>query len=215
MTKTEIATAEKPNSGGGDAGELEPGPSTRCKRCTTIIQNEELDKNLRVCPHCQFHIRIGARERIHSLVELNSFEELDADMMSVELLHFTGIEAYASRLALNQSATGQKDAIITGIGKIGEHRVCLGALDFGFLGTIFGTRDLVFAGWTLRRGRVSERDTTSDSERAADAIIGTPGCMVRRGRNSISVYGGHGSRFTHSPPTLWVMVGRRPDFDWH
>lgn len=121
------------------AVELGLGRSIRCKRCTAMVLNEELDKNLKVCPHCQFHFRMAARERIHSLVEPNSFEELDADITSMELLHFTGIEPYASKLALNQSTTGLKDAIITGIGKLGEHRVCLGALDFGFLGGSMGS----------------------------------------------------------------------------
>lgn len=120
-------------------GNMQPGSSTQCKRCTGMVLTEDLVKNLKVCPHCQFHFRIGAKERIHSLAEPNSFEELDAEIMSMEMLHFAGVEGYASRLAREHSATGQKDAILTGIGKIGVHRVCLGALDFGFLGGSMGS----------------------------------------------------------------------------
>jgi len=55
-----------------------------------MVFDKELDENLKVCPKCQFHFPIGARERIHSLVETCSFEEMDADMMSVDVLSFHG-----------------------------------------------------------------------------------------------------------------------------
>jgi acetyl-CoA carboxylase carboxyl transferase subunit beta len=72
-------------------------------------------------------------------VETCSFEELDAEMTSVDVLGFTGVATYSSKLADNQKKTGQKDAVVTGIGTIGEHRVALGVMDFSFLGGSMGS----------------------------------------------------------------------------
>src|SRR5204863_2115846 len=79
------------------------------------------------------------RERIHSLVETCTFEEMDAQMSSVDVLHFTGVASYTSKLDKYQEETGLKDAVITGLCKIGEHRVALGVMDFKFLGGSMGS----------------------------------------------------------------------------
>ena len=72
---------------------------TKCPSCESLILRQELDDNLKVCPKCGHHLPIGARERIHSLVETCSFEEMDADMESVDILKFTGAASYEAKLA--------------------------------------------------------------------------------------------------------------------
>jgi acetyl-CoA carboxylase carboxyl transferase subunit beta len=104
-----------------------------------MVFDKELDENQKVCAHCQYHFPIGARERIHSLVETCMFEEMDADMTSVDVLEFTGVAAYTDKLQAYQKSTGLKDAVITGICKIGEHRTALGVMDFSFLGGSMGS----------------------------------------------------------------------------
>jgi acetyl-CoA carboxylase carboxyl transferase subunit beta len=138
---TETTFVKKPRiaSGKSKKREIPEGLWTKCKQCDTMVFDKELDENLKVCPKCEYHFRIGARERIHSLVETCSFEELDADMLSVDVLNFTGVATYESKLADYQKSTGQKDAVVTGIGKIGEHRVGLGVMDFNFLGGSMGS----------------------------------------------------------------------------
>lgn len=111
----------------------------KCKNCQAMIYDKELDENLKVCPKCEFHFSIGARERINALVETCSFEEMDADMISVDALQFTGVAAYTKKLDEYQKATGLKDAVITGIGMIGSERVALGVMDFSFLGGSMGS----------------------------------------------------------------------------
>src|SRR6266446_9362823 len=139
----ETAFLKKPKLGGGKSRkrEIPEGLWTKCRnpKCEAMVFDKELDENLKVCPKCQFHFPIGARERIHSLVETCSFEEMDAEMMSVDVLNFTGVSTYASKLIDYQKSTGQKDAVITGIGKIGEHRLGLGVMDFTFLGGSMGS----------------------------------------------------------------------------
>ncbi len=133
--------ARKPKLGGGKSKkrEIPEGLWTKCPKCTTMVFDKELDENLKVCTHCQYHFPIGARERIHSLVETCTFEQMDADMSSVDVLNFTGAASYISKLEKYQQSTGLKDAVITGVGKLGDHRLALGVMDFSFLGGSMGS----------------------------------------------------------------------------
>lgn len=119
--------------------EIPEGLWTKCPKCSVMLYDRELDENLKTCLHCQHHFPITARERINSLVETCSFEEMDGEMASVDILGFTGMASYASKLEEYQKSTGLKDAVITGIGRIDEHRVALGVMDFGFLGGSMGS----------------------------------------------------------------------------
>src|SRR5215469_12430543 len=119
--------------------EIPEGLWTKCPKCSTMVFDKELDEILKVCPHCQHHFPISSRERIHSLVETCTFEEMDADMTSKDVLQFTGVASYAVKLEKYQQETGLKDAVITGLCKIGEHRAALGVMDFKFLGGSMGS----------------------------------------------------------------------------
>lgn len=136
---TSFAKKPKMSSGKSKKREIPEGLWTKCPKCSTMVFDKELDENLKVCPRCQHHFPIGARERVHSLVETCSFEEMDAEMTSKDILAFTGVATYASKLSEYQKSTGQKDAIITGIARIGNHRVALGVMDFSFLGGSMGS----------------------------------------------------------------------------
>ncbi len=115
--------------------EIPEGLWIKCPACEEMVFDKELDENLQVCPKCHFHLPIASRERIHSLVETCSFEEMDAEMTSVDVLKFT---SYKSKLERDRKATMLRDAVVTGIGKIGPHSVALGVMDFRFLGGSMG-----------------------------------------------------------------------------
>ena len=119
--------------------EIPEGLWTKCPKCSSMVYDKELDENLKVCPKCSYHFPIGSRERIHALVETCSFEEMDANMTSVDPLKFTGKIPYPERIQAHQKSTGLKDAVITGVGKIGRHRVALGVMDFNFIAASLGS----------------------------------------------------------------------------
>jgi len=119
--------------------DIPEGLWTKCKKCGVMMYDKELDDNLKVCPKCQYHFPIAARERIHALVETCSFEESDASMESVDVLQFTGASSYTSKLQQYQKTTHLKDAVCTGIGRMDRYRVALGVMDFGFLGGSMGS----------------------------------------------------------------------------
>src|SRR4029078_8705190 len=97
--------------------EIPEGLWTKCPKCETMVFDKELDANLKVCPKCQHHFPTGAREPIHSLVETCTFEEMSPEMTSVDVLGFTGVATYTSKLAAYQKSTSLKDAVVTGIAK--------------------------------------------------------------------------------------------------
>jgi len=132
---------KKPKLGGGRSKkrDIPEGLWTKCPKCETMVFDKELDENLKVCPKCNHHFPIGSRERIHSLVETCTFEEMDAQMTSTDVLGFTGVATYTSKLESHQKRTSLKDAVVTGICKIGEDRAALGVMDFSFLGGSMGS----------------------------------------------------------------------------
>lgn len=119
--------------------DIPEGLWVKCVKCSTMLYDKELDENLKVCHHCNYHFPISARERIHSLVETCSFEEMDADLTSVDILNFTGVTSYSAKLEENQNSAKMKDAILTGVGRIGHCRLALGVMDFNFLGGSMGS----------------------------------------------------------------------------
>ncbi len=138
---TTASFTKKPKLGSAKSKkrEIPEGLWTKCPKCSTMVFDKELDENLKVCPRCQYHFAIVARERIHSLVETCTFEEMNAGMTSVDVLQFTGVASYTNKLAEYQKSTGLKDSVITGLCKIGEHRAALGVMDFSFLGGSMGS----------------------------------------------------------------------------
>jgi acetyl-CoA carboxylase carboxyl transferase subunit beta len=112
---------------------------TKCPSCGEVITQTELQQNLQVCPRCQHHMTLGARERIESLADEGSFQEHDAGMLSVDSLKFRGVATYQDRLETYRKKTGLKDAVITGDAKIGGRPVGLAVMDFNFIAATMGS----------------------------------------------------------------------------
>lgn len=112
---------------------------TKCPSCGEVLTKGELEQNLQVCPKCQHHLTLGARERIKSLVDAGSFKERDADLLSVDSLKFRGVATYEDRLETYRRKTGLKDAVITGDAKLGGHGIGLAVMDFNFIAATMGS----------------------------------------------------------------------------
>jgi acetyl-CoA carboxylase carboxyl transferase subunit beta len=143
IAHTQTAFTKKPKLGSAKSKikkrDIPEGLWVKCPTCETMIFDKELDENLKVCSKCNHHFPIGSRERIHSLVETCTFEEMDASMTSVDVLNFKGASTYKSKLDAYKKNTTLKDAVVTGLCKIGDHRAALGVMDFNFLGGSMGS----------------------------------------------------------------------------
>src|SRR5260221_14427744 len=77
--------------------EMPEGLWQKCPECGEVIHNLELSQNLKVCPKCDHHFTYSARERIENLIDEGTFEEFDSNLLSVDVLKFTGVASYSER----------------------------------------------------------------------------------------------------------------------
>ncbi|MEW6214235.1 MAG: acetyl-CoA carboxylase, carboxyltransferase subunit beta [Nitrospirota bacterium] len=111
----------------------------KCDSCKEIVYKKEIDKNLKVCPKCNYHFRISARERLKLLVDEGSFIELDEDLISGDPLNFKDTVSYKDRIQENQKKSGLKEAVISGDALIKGYPVNLVVMDFSFMGGSMGS----------------------------------------------------------------------------
>lgn len=133
------ATGTAPASGSDAAGKSvrTEGLWIKCLGCRSVIWKAELEANLNVCPKCQHHFKIGARQRIDLLLE-PGYELVDTGLRSTDPLNFTDVKPYKQRLQAAQQQTGLNDAILNAVGKLGPHAVVLSAMEYGFIGGSMG-----------------------------------------------------------------------------
>jgi acetyl-CoA carboxylase carboxyl transferase subunit beta len=119
--------------------EMPEGLWQKCPDCGEVIHNLELVQNLKVCPKCDFHFTLPAKERIDNLIDPGTFIEFDSNMLSVDVLSFKGVATYGDRLKSYQEKTGLKDAVLTGFGNLQNKAVAVAAMDFNFLAATMGS----------------------------------------------------------------------------
>jgi len=120
-------------------GKIPEGLWVKCDGCKEIVYKKEIDRNLKVCPKCNYHFRISARERLKLLVDDGSFLEIDETLVSVDPLNFKDKISYKDRLQEKQKATGLKEAVISGDALIKGYPVSLVIMDFSFMGGSMGS----------------------------------------------------------------------------
>jgi acetyl-CoA carboxylase carboxyl transferase subunit beta len=130
----------------GNAGEASPPKSKfpsgvwiKCKGCNEPLFAAELERNLMVCPKCEYHFPLGAYKRIELLTDEDSFEEHDADLVPVDVLDFADKKPYPRRLADTAQKVGVKEAVVTGLGTMEGISVSVAAMEFGFIGGSMGS----------------------------------------------------------------------------
>ncbi|MEW6682281.1 MAG: acetyl-CoA carboxylase, carboxyltransferase subunit beta [Nitrospirota bacterium] len=111
----------------------------KCNHCREIIYRKELERNLRVCPKCDYHFPITVDERIALLLDEGSFKEWDGDLAPTDPLGFRDTQKYRDRLKAAQEQTGRRDALISGTGTIEGQTVALCVFHFGFMGGSMGS----------------------------------------------------------------------------
>lgn len=109
--------------------EVPEGLMTKCPSCRTIMYTKDLKKNLSVCRTCGHHHRMGAWERIESLIDEGTFKEMDADVVGGNPL---GFPDYEGKLEKDREKTGLKEACVSGEGEMSGYSVVLAVMDPDF-----------------------------------------------------------------------------------
>jgi acetyl-CoA carboxylase carboxyl transferase subunit beta len=110
---------------------------TKCEACKAVLWKADLEANLQVCPKCGKHFRLGARERVASLLE-PGFEFVDLELRSTDPLKFVDLKPYKARLRKAQDETGLNDAIVNAVGFLNQHAVVLSVMEYAFIGGSMG-----------------------------------------------------------------------------
>ncbi|MBI4690762.1 MAG: acetyl-CoA carboxylase carboxyltransferase subunit beta [Nitrospirae bacterium] len=111
----------------------------KCENCKEIVYKKEIDKNLKVCPKCNYHFRISAKDRIKLLVDEGSFIEVDANIISMDPLNFKDSLPYPEKIKENQKKSGLREAAISGEALMNGYHVVLAIMDFSFMGGSMGS----------------------------------------------------------------------------
>ncbi len=111
---------------------------TKCEGCKTLLYVPDLERNLRVCPKCGFHMTMSAVQRVESLLDEEGVVSLFEEVRPSDPLRFKDTRSYRDRLKKAQEQTGLSEAMVVVKGSIEGRRVILTAMDFGFIGGSMG-----------------------------------------------------------------------------
>ncbi|HVB72628.1 MAG TPA: acetyl-CoA carboxylase, carboxyltransferase subunit beta [Ktedonobacteraceae bacterium] len=116
----------------------------KCNRCKEILISREWEKNLKVCPRCNYHFRLSAYERIELLADPGSFVETDADIISIDPLNFVArtkddVQEYAKKLVEERKKVNMNEGVVTGHATIEHMPFALAIMDFRFMGGSMGS----------------------------------------------------------------------------
>lgn len=147
----------------------------KCPRCDAVLYQDNLRDNFFVCPKCDHHMRISARQRLDMFLDKDGQVEIGAEIEPVDILKFKDSKRYKDRLTAMQKATGEKDALIVKEGRIEGRPVVAAAFEFGFIGGSMGA--VVGHKFTLAVNRCLEGNlplvcfATSGGARMQEALI--------------------------------------------
>ena len=110
----------------------------KCPQCGEILQTSKLEEKSQVCPYCDHHFRLPAKERLDLLIDGGTFESHLDDMTTADPLKFVDKKAYKQRLDEAYEKSGLYDGTYCGIGKLYGRTVALGVMNFQFMGGSMG-----------------------------------------------------------------------------
>lgn len=124
---------------GGNKRAVPEGLWTKCPGCSAILYRAEMERNLDVCPKCNYHNRIGARRRLETFLDPEPREEIAADLESMDPLKFKDTKKYKERIIQAQKISGEKDALVVMRGQLKGLDLVVAAFEFRFMGGSMGS----------------------------------------------------------------------------
>ncbi len=117
---------------------------TKCPACEQILYRIALEENLAVCPKCDHHMRMTARQRLDHFLDSEDRIEIGSEYEPKDVLNFKDLQRYKTRLALAQKNSGEKDALVAMKGKLMGLPIVVCAFEFSFMagsmGSVVGAR---------------------------------------------------------------------------
>ncbi|QUM77253.1 acetyl-CoA carboxylase carboxyltransferase subunit beta [Moritella sp. 24] len=166
LPKSKSATARR---------NIPEGVWTKCGSCDQVLYHAELERNLGVCPKCDHHMRVNARERLNKLLDKDGRIEIGAEFEPSDKLKFRDSKKYKDRLASAQKATNEKDALVVEKGTIKGIPVAVCAFEFSFMGgsmaTVVGARFVAAINECMAENRALICFSASGGARMQEALF--------------------------------------------
>ena len=125
-------------------GGIPEGLWLRCDECGKMLFRKVVEEQLNVCPECQHHFRLSARQRISQLADEGSFEEMFTGIEPTDPLHWTDKKTYKERLRAGQELTGESDAVVCGKAFIKGRPMVMAVMEpffmMGSMGSVVGEK---------------------------------------------------------------------------
>lgn len=123
----------------GSKKSIPEGLWKKCPACSAVLYCVEIENNLNVCPKCEHHMRIGARQRISFFLDPGEQEEIGENLLPIDVLKFKDSRKYKDRLTDAQKNTGESDALVIMRGSVNGLPLVTGAFEFSFMGGSMGS----------------------------------------------------------------------------
>jgi acetyl-CoA carboxylase carboxyl transferase subunit beta len=112
---------------------------SKCPKCDSVLYRTDLEANAEVCPKCDYHNRISARDRLHILLDEEGRIEIGAEVQPIDPLKFKDTKRYADRIKASQTEVGETDALLVMQGSIKQVPVVVASFEFKFMGGSMGS----------------------------------------------------------------------------
>jgi acetyl-CoA carboxylase carboxyl transferase subunit beta len=170
-----ILPARMKTAGPAKSRSVPEGLWKKCPRCEAVLYRDNLAENMDVCPKCEHHMRISARQRLAYFLDPEGQSEIGADIEPVDILKFKDLKRYKDRLAAATKATGEKDALVVKEGTVNGVPVVAAAFEFGFIGgsmgAVVGEKFVMGVNRCLEKGLPFVCFPTSGGARMQEALI--------------------------------------------
>ena len=130
IDKIKKINPKEPDQKNERASDMLVGKWVKCNNCKEILYKEELKNNYSICPNCGQYFRLSARRRIKQVIDEGTFNEINENMRTSDLLEFEG---YKEKIQTLQEKTKIQEAIQTGTGNINGLKVAIGVMDSNFM----------------------------------------------------------------------------------
>lgn len=127
------------NDSGRRKNSVPEGLWAKCGQCGAVLYTAEMERSLQVCPKCNAHQRLRARDRLDLFLDADNRKDLATGLEPKDPLKFRDSKKYRDRLASAQKATGEREAVVMKSGTLRSMPVVAGAMDFKFMGGSMGS----------------------------------------------------------------------------
>ena len=115
------------------------GVWNKCSGCQVVLYAAELEHSLQVCPKCNFHMRVGAKDRLEHFLDEDSIEWIGESVKPIDVLKFKDQKRYKERLVDAKKSSGSSEALLAATGKLKNINITAVAFEFKFMGGSMGS----------------------------------------------------------------------------